>query len=127
MSQKLYKVEDIQLLFKELKVEIKKLKCFIEECCSKIPINVGSGATLFKRLYRNNWEFKSILPGSNITITEQDDTITINSTGGGTVSCDDVKADTYTHLRSHETPEHLVCRLLLETKKITQIIITITT
>jgi len=91
MSQKLYKVEDIQLLFKELKVEIKKLKCFIEECCSKIPINVGSGATLFKRLYRNNWEFKSILPGSNITITEQDDTITINSTGGGTVSCDDVK------------------------------------
>eukprot|EP00658_Telonema_sp_P-2_P035348 TRINITY_DN25725_c0_g1_i2.p1 TRINITY_DN25725_c0_g1~~TRINITY_DN25725_c0_g1_i2.p1 ORF type:complete len:125 (+),score=18.64 TRINITY_DN25725_c0_g1_i2:216-590(+) len=29
---------------------------------------------------------------------------------GGTVS--------YTHLRAHETPEHLVCRLLLEKKKI---------
>eukprot|EP00658_Telonema_sp_P-2_P027446 TRINITY_DN21195_c0_g1_i1.p1 TRINITY_DN21195_c0_g1~~TRINITY_DN21195_c0_g1_i1.p1 ORF type:complete len:200 (+),score=41.47 TRINITY_DN21195_c0_g1_i1:261-860(+) len=29
--------------------------------------------------------------------------------GGGTVS--------YTHLRAHETPEHLVCRLLLEKKK----------
>src|SRR5674536_397852 len=28
---------------------------------------------------------------------------------GGTVS--------YTHLRAHETPEHLVCRLLLEKKK----------
>ena len=23
----------------------------------------------------------------------------------------------YTHLRAHETPEHLVCRLLLEKKK----------
>ena len=30
--------------------------------------------------------------------------------GSGTVS--------YTHLRAHETPEHLVCRLLLEKKKI---------
>ena len=26
----------------------------------------------------------------------------------------------YTHLRAHETPEHLVCRLLLEKKKQTQ-------
>src|SRR5674536_260599 len=26
------------------------------------------------------------------------------------------KAVSYTHLRAHETPEHLVCRLLLETK-----------
>src|SRR5678816_4825866 len=25
----------------------------------------------------------------------------------------------YTHLRAHETPEHLVCRLLLEKKKYT--------
>ena len=24
----------------------------------------------------------------------------------------------YTHLRAHETPEHLVCRLLLEKKKV---------
>src|SRR5674536_379293 len=27
----------------------------------------------------------------------------------------------YTHLRAHETPEHLVCRLLLEKKKINPI------
>src|SRR5678816_2976494 len=27
----------------------------------------------------------------------------------------------YTHLRAHETPEHLVCRLLLEKKKTTVI------
>ena len=29
-------------------------------------------------------------------------------------------AVSYTHLRAHETPEHLVCRLLLEKKNITQ-------
>src|SRR5678815_4881826 len=29
----------------------------------------------------------------------------------------DVAAVSYTHLRAHETPEHLVCRLLLEKKK----------
>eukprot|EP00658_Telonema_sp_P-2_P057214 TRINITY_DN45665_c0_g1_i1.p1 TRINITY_DN45665_c0_g1~~TRINITY_DN45665_c0_g1_i1.p1 ORF type:complete len:181 (+),score=35.98 TRINITY_DN45665_c0_g1_i1:192-734(+) len=28
-----------------------------------------------------------------------------------------VQAVSYTHLRAHETPEHLVCRLLLEKKK----------
>src|SRR5678816_4610870 len=27
------------------------------------------------------------------------------------------KSVSYTHLRAHETPEHLVCRLLLEKKK----------
>src|SRR5674536_190755 len=31
-----------------------------------------------------------------------------------------IDAVSYTHLRAHETPEHLVCRLLLEKKKITQ-------
>eukprot|EP00658_Telonema_sp_P-2_P074595 TRINITY_DN63867_c0_g1_i1.p3 TRINITY_DN63867_c0_g1~~TRINITY_DN63867_c0_g1_i1.p3 ORF type:complete len:107 (+),score=28.89 TRINITY_DN63867_c0_g1_i1:227-547(+) len=29
----------------------------------------------------------------------------------------DAVAVSYTHLRAHETPEHLVCRLLLEKKK----------
>eukprot|EP00658_Telonema_sp_P-2_P032582 TRINITY_DN24087_c0_g1_i4.p1 TRINITY_DN24087_c0_g1~~TRINITY_DN24087_c0_g1_i4.p1 ORF type:complete len:152 (-),score=34.46 TRINITY_DN24087_c0_g1_i4:96-551(-) len=29
-----------------------------------------------------------------------------------------VESVSYTHLRAHETPEHLVCRLLLEKKKI---------
>mgnify|MGYP007068956591 CR=1 FL=1 len=32
----------------------------------------------------------------------------------------------YTHLRAHETPEHLVCRLLLEKKKTTKSEIDIT-
>src|SRR5674536_388119 len=30
-------------------------------------------------------------------------------------------AVSYTHLRAHETPEHLVCRLLLEKKKKTKV------
>ena len=31
----------------------------------------------------------------------------------------DLVTVSYTHLRAHETPEHLVCRLLLEKNKIT--------
>eukprot|EP01017_Pseudomicrothorax_dubius_P036100 TRINITY_DN5136_c0_g1_i1.p1 TRINITY_DN5136_c0_g1~~TRINITY_DN5136_c0_g1_i1.p1 ORF type:complete len:155 (+),score=31.50 TRINITY_DN5136_c0_g1_i1:74-538(+) len=30
----------------------------------------------------------------------------------------DLSSVSYTHLRAHETPEHLVCRLLLEKKKL---------
>eukprot|EP00658_Telonema_sp_P-2_P077726 TRINITY_DN7096_c0_g1_i3.p1 TRINITY_DN7096_c0_g1~~TRINITY_DN7096_c0_g1_i3.p1 ORF type:complete len:105 (-),score=27.34 TRINITY_DN7096_c0_g1_i3:73-387(-) len=30
-----------------------------------------------------------------------------------------LRSVSYTHLRAHETPEHLVCRLLLEKKKTT--------
>src|SRR5678815_4392698 len=44
--------------------------------------------------------------------------------GGDTVPCIRVRQVapmltpvSYTHLRAHETPEHLVCRLLLEKKK----------
>eukprot|EP00658_Telonema_sp_P-2_P000945 TRINITY_DN10343_c0_g1_i4.p1 TRINITY_DN10343_c0_g1~~TRINITY_DN10343_c0_g1_i4.p1 ORF type:complete len:110 (+),score=14.00 TRINITY_DN10343_c0_g1_i4:173-502(+) len=33
------------------------------------------------------------------------------------IKLDQVKPVSYTHLRAHETPEHLVCRLLLEKKK----------
>ena len=32
-------------------------------------------------------------------------------------SSDSTMTVSYTHLRAHETPEHLVCRLLLEKKK----------
>eukprot|EP00658_Telonema_sp_P-2_P026991 TRINITY_DN20950_c0_g1_i1.p1 TRINITY_DN20950_c0_g1~~TRINITY_DN20950_c0_g1_i1.p1 ORF type:complete len:101 (+),score=17.64 TRINITY_DN20950_c0_g1_i1:98-400(+) len=33
------------------------------------------------------------------------------------LSCSPTASVSYTHLRAHETPEHLVCRLLLEKKK----------
>jgi hypothetical protein len=81
---------DIIKIFKELEADIRKLWCFAEKCCAKIPINIGTGFGLYKRLNRDNWEFKSILAGDNITITSQSDTITINSTGGGAVTCDDI-------------------------------------
>ncbi len=37
--------------------------------------------------------------------------------GGKPLGAEDIEAVSYTHLRAHETPEHLVCRLLLEKKK----------
>src|SRR5674536_385643 len=40
---------------------------------------------------------------------------TVPATGPGIVLT--ITAVSYTHLRAHETPEHLVCRLLLEKKK----------
>src|SRR5678815_6055920 len=45
------------------------------------------------------------------------------NTSTGEITCQKIysmsgdKAVSYTHLRAHETPEHLVCRLLLEKKK----------
>eukprot|EP00658_Telonema_sp_P-2_P085127 TRINITY_DN9634_c0_g1_i4.p1 TRINITY_DN9634_c0_g1~~TRINITY_DN9634_c0_g1_i4.p1 ORF type:complete len:121 (+),score=38.71 TRINITY_DN9634_c0_g1_i4:97-459(+) len=38
---------------------------------------------------------------------------TVKQKKGGTTT----RSVSYTHLRAHETPEHLVCRLLLEKKK----------
>ena len=37
-------------------------------------------------------------------------------TGCGAGQSVDLNAVSYTHLRAHETPEHLACRLLLEKK-----------
>ena len=89
----LYDAGDIIKIFKELEADINKLWCFAEKCCAKIPVNIGSGVGLFKKLYRDKWEFKTILPGDNVTITEQDNTITINSTGGGgTFDCSDLNS-----------------------------------
>eukprot|EP00658_Telonema_sp_P-2_P067370 TRINITY_DN5627_c0_g1_i1.p1 TRINITY_DN5627_c0_g1~~TRINITY_DN5627_c0_g1_i1.p1 ORF type:complete len:328 (+),score=77.63 TRINITY_DN5627_c0_g1_i1:188-1171(+) len=41
----------------------------------------------------------------------------LNCTTANTADADMRAAVSYTHLRAHETPEHLVCRLLLEKKK----------
>lgn len=80
---------DIIQKFKELEAELGKLWCFAEACCEKVPVNIGTGASLYKRLYRKQWEFKTILAGDNISITEQDNTITI--TGAVTpITCDDI-------------------------------------
>lgn len=86
----LFDSSDIIRLFKETDKRIDKLECFFETCCAKVPINVGSGEGLYKRLHKNKWEFKSLIAGSNITITDNGSDLTINSTGGGSVTCADI-------------------------------------
>jgi len=80
MSSPLFSAKDVIKMFEKLERRIEKIECFIVECCKKIPVNIGDGIGLYKRLISGKWEFKSILPGSNVTITEQSDTITINAT-----------------------------------------------
>lgn len=87
---KFYNTDDIIKLFQKQDDKIEDLECLFNKCCEKVPINIGSGIGLFNRLYRNKWEFKSLIAGSNITITDNGNDITINSTGGGTVTCEDI-------------------------------------
>eukprot|EP00658_Telonema_sp_P-2_P046772 TRINITY_DN35072_c0_g1_i2.p1 TRINITY_DN35072_c0_g1~~TRINITY_DN35072_c0_g1_i2.p1 ORF type:complete len:157 (-),score=12.20 TRINITY_DN35072_c0_g1_i2:29-499(-) len=47
---------------------------------------------------------------SSLLLSTQDD-VSLTRRGSSSI------AVSYTHLRAHETPEHLVCRLLLEKKK----------
>lgn len=93
MSEKLFNSNDILKLVSKIEKRIDKLECWIEDCCAKIPTNIGTGIGLFKKYYKGKWQFKSILAGSNITITEQENTITINSTGGsGSFDCNDLNS-----------------------------------
>ena len=50
-------------------------------------------------------------------IAEQNYNEGVKHLQGGDVQNAISKSVSYTHLRAHETPEHLVCRLLLEKKK----------
>ena len=56
----------------------------------------------------------NVATSSGITVTVS------NQTGDTTAPTVSLSAVSYTHLRAHETPEHLVCRLLLEKKKTTK-------
>src|SRR5674536_37689 len=55
----------------------------------------------------------------NSLIPQQTTTPSVNITSVKTVNTGQSTTTpvSYTHLRAHETPEHLVCRLLLEKKK----------
>jgi len=87
MADKKYSVDDILRIFSKLEKKIEDLACFVKECCAKIPVNVGTGIGLFKKFNQNKWEFKSLLPGNNITITQTNNEVVISST----FDCDDIK------------------------------------
>eukprot|EP00658_Telonema_sp_P-2_P040689 TRINITY_DN29093_c0_g1_i1.p1 TRINITY_DN29093_c0_g1~~TRINITY_DN29093_c0_g1_i1.p1 ORF type:complete len:112 (-),score=17.05 TRINITY_DN29093_c0_g1_i1:21-356(-) len=53
----------------------------------------------------------SRVPGRRDGITNRSDMVSFHSPYSALIPV------SYTHLRAHETPEHLVCRLLLEKKK----------
>eukprot|EP00658_Telonema_sp_P-2_P010304 TRINITY_DN13883_c0_g1_i2.p1 TRINITY_DN13883_c0_g1~~TRINITY_DN13883_c0_g1_i2.p1 ORF type:complete len:110 (-),score=31.47 TRINITY_DN13883_c0_g1_i2:1-330(-) len=76
-----------------------ELSLKIESCCRR--------ASTASPLPSNNKKHHSAQPPSKSGAT----------TEGGIVLGGTRKAVSYTHLRAHETPEHLVCRLLLEKKK----------
>jgi len=91
MGEKLYGADDILKKFRFLEKEINGLSCLLDKCCSKEPINIGGGVGLYSGFSGNKWQFKSLEAGSNITLTDNGSKITISSTGGGAVTCDDVK------------------------------------
>eukprot|EP00658_Telonema_sp_P-2_P053654 TRINITY_DN42243_c0_g1_i1.p1 TRINITY_DN42243_c0_g1~~TRINITY_DN42243_c0_g1_i1.p1 ORF type:complete len:104 (-),score=25.25 TRINITY_DN42243_c0_g1_i1:16-327(-) len=71
----------------------------------------GAGTVRLWELGRLGWFEES--PGQAYYTGE----IEFGFTGSPDVVTVPVTAVSYTHLRAHETPEHLVCRLLLEKKK----------
>jgi hypothetical protein len=79
--------EEVIEFFRSLNRKIESLTCFVKECCEKVPINIGNGAKIYKRFFNNKWEFKSLIPGANIGITETENEIVVSNTMPP-VSCD---------------------------------------
>jgi hypothetical protein len=90
MADKKYSVDDILKIFNKLNKKIEDLQCFVKECCAKIPVNVGTGIGIFKKFNQNKWEFKSLLAGSGINISQTNNEVVI-SASVPTVDCDDIK------------------------------------
>lgn len=86
MSDKYY-TSDILELFNRIETRIDKLFCFVKDCCAKIPFNVGTGIGIYKTFKNGKWEFKSLLEGDNITLTETANEIIISSTA---ITCEDI-------------------------------------
>ena len=80
MSKQNFDSEELAKLFHKIHTKLDWLTCFVKECCAKIPVNIGNGTGLFKRFYNGKWEFKSLIEGDNITITETTTDVIISST-----------------------------------------------
>ncbi len=87
MKLKEFDKEEVIEFFRSLNRKIESLTCFVKECCEKVPINIGNGAKIYKRFFNNKWEFKSLIPGANIGITETENEIVVSNTMPP-VSCD---------------------------------------
>ena len=76
---------------------------------SVIIYNPGPG--IWQGVYRDHTRILGRPWGAGVNAPDNSSVVTLGD--GGTVTVESVS---YTHLRAHETPEHLVCRLLLEKK-----------
>lgn len=84
-----YSGSDVLALFSKLEKKIESLTCFVRECCAKVPINIGRGLGLYRRLSSGKWQFKTLLAGDNITLIETTEEIVI-SASSSTPSCQDI-------------------------------------
>ena len=90
-----------------------------KESESLIEITLMGPTLLFNNAYTlsiTGGDFSSLINNDKIEMykpihVKLGDTLKINHTKSG------ARSVSYTHLRGHETPEQLVCRLLLEKKK----------
>jgi len=84
-----YSGSDVLALFSKLEKRLESLTCFVRDCCAKVPINIGRGLGLYRRLSSGKWQFKTLLAGDNITLTETTEEVVI-SASSSTPSCEDV-------------------------------------
>lgn len=81
---------ELSKILRDLEKRIDKAQCCCESLTGK---NLGLGHKLFYSKNKNYLQFRTLIAGSNITITTDanNETITINSTGGGTsFTCTDL-------------------------------------
>ena len=69
----------------------------------------SAASDVYKRQVLKAWPLSELM--------DRDTTFLGRAAGSDTWRVYRIETVSYTHLRAHETPEHLVCRLLLEKKK----------
>jgi len=83
---------DLQKILRGLETRIDKAQC----CCESLTgQNLGLGNKIFYSKNKNFLQFRTLIAGSNITITtdSNNETITINSIGGGSAfTCSDLNS-----------------------------------